>query len=205
MGGFLQKPGDTRERMAAMPARSPLFFDSWQPRRTSPVMFVAGMLAAGGLGLLALAAIFTVKDFSDTFPFGVMVASLDMPSMCAVGAWMIILCALLIALDTALCHFTTPWGFMIETDLIEALRACGVLPGDLRKDCFGWRVSIRRRKRIAVIRFWIRYPSRSYEDMLPMVEGIGSAFRHAKSVVPDRANTPFTMALVLRYGDQHEW
>lgn len=205
MNGFFEKPGETKERVAATPARSTFFFDGWQPKRISPLALVAGMLAIGGLGVLSLAFIFTVKVFSNTFPLGKAIASLNMPSMCAVGAWMIVLCALLIALDAALCRFTTPWGFTIEADLIEALRACGVLPDDLRKECFGWRVSVRRRKRIAVARFWIRYPSRSYEDMLPMVERIGSAFRHAKSVVPDRAKAPYTMALVIRYGDQHEW
>lgn len=205
MSGFFEKPGETKERVAATPARSTLFFDSWQPKRISPLALVAGMLAIGGLGVLSLAFIFTVIDFSNTFPLGKAIASLDTTSMYGISAWMIALCALLIALDAALCRLTTPWGFMIEADLIEALHASGVLPDDLKKGCFGWRVSIRRRKRISVARFWVRYPSRSYEDMLPMVEGIGSAFRGAKSVVPDRAKAPYTMALVIRYGDRYEW
>ena len=68
----------------------------------------------------------------------------------------------------------------------------------------GWQIKIKRFQRKAEISFYVQYQARSYEEILPKIDGIRTAFMWAPNITHDRADDPYVMVLVINYGDSNE-
>lgn len=185
---------------SASRSSSALFADSYKSRRASGFALAIVILSAAGACALMLYWYLGATDYSGFPIVGQAIAGFDRSAMFAVACVAFASCAPIGAI-AILMRRCMPMRYEIVNDFVRGMQSCGVIPADLKSDEIKWKVRIRRFQRKAEIRFLLRYPNRSYEDMLPMVAGMRTAFRRSTGVVPDRAGKPYAMALVVYYGD----